>query len=127
MLWRRDVRILESDQVARDANKVVPLPPSAFDVRVLRQHGSPMQLEDQNICIASPLLSPNNFNPPFSSPSAWQATPTIPTFVPIKLFPKACPSHMMGQTLGYKTSLHVHSILKSVKGQVFLVLLRYIN
>src|SRR6266566_4420812 len=93
-------------------------PPLTFGS--LRQHGGPTQLEDQNVCIASPLPSPNNLDPPFSSPSTWQVTPTIPTFIPIRLSLKACPSRMMRQTLGYKTSSHVHTVLKSVKRQVSL-------
>ncbi|KAI0268428.1 hypothetical protein BGY98DRAFT_1190685 [Russula aff. rugulosa BPL654] len=38
-------------------------------------------LDVQNISIASPLPSINKFNLPFSSPSAWQVTPTILTFI----------------------------------------------
>ncbi len=75
--------------------RLCTIPTSALDV-LLRMHGGPTQLQDQNIRIASPLPSPNNFNPPLSSPSAWQVTPTIPTFtgIPIRLTHKACRYHM---------------------------------
>lgn len=111
----RDLREKATDHRTRDVNEVLlssRCPP--FDIRVFK-----VRLKVQNICIASPLPSPNNFNPPFSSPSAWLVTPTIPTFVPIRLSFKACPTQMKKQTLGFKTSLHVYTVLKSVKKQVY--------
>lgn len=73
---------------------------------------------DHNICIASQFPSSNNFDPPFPSPSAWQVTPTIQTFIQIMLSLKSRPSHMKRQTFGQKTSLHGHTIFKLVKRQV---------
>ena len=64
MLWH-DVCEKASDQIARDTNEALRVPTHALGILSLRQYGGSNHLKEQNICIASPLPSPNNFNPPF--------------------------------------------------------------
>ena len=106
--WHQCVRraFVQSTRCQRGSSRRPPFSSLRFD------------LKDQNICIGSPLPPPNNLDLSISSTSAWQVTPTIPTFIPIRLSLEACPTHMVEQTHGYETSLRLCTVLRSMKRQV---------